>query len=522
MSCSTPRMYTSHVAIDDTDPTPHNTGQNMEKPPTRKQIGAYARISLDDENDRLGVTRQREDIDALAARLGWDIRDYYIDNNISAFKRNVRRPEFERLLADLEAGVIDGIIAYDIDRITRQPSDLERIVQLYEDHRSFLFATCQGSIDLSTSDGIFIARIYVNVANKSSSDTSRRQKRRNRQRAEAGLPHGSRRPYGYELDQMRIHPIEAPILREMGMRLLSGMSYREIAYWMNAEGNRTTQGKLWYPITVRNTLARERYAGFRVYEGVTYEGTWEPVFTRDEWDTMRHVIKERKERLVMSPTNKKHLLTGILVCGKCGAFLNGATKRDPVALYGKDKGKQKPLRPIYNCRVVGDAYKQAGCGGVTRNASALEHYIRELICYRLDTDELGSLLASPGADEKLAKLVSDREVQASRQRVLLDDYTDGLIDRAEFARAKGRVEDRISEIDARIDEVRRSRISVSLNPGETVREAWAANPDGWRRELIGTLINKITVNVGKTKPLYYVDGVRMRFDPNLIEVDWKV
>lgn len=494
----------------------------MEKPQTRPHIGAYARISLDDENDRLGVERQRKDITALAELRGWEIHDYYVDNNISAYKSNVKRPEFERMIADLESGTISGIVAYDIDRITRQPLDLERIVRVYEGRPGLLFATAQGSIDLSNSNGIFMARTLVNVANKSSADTSRRQKRKNLERAERGLPHGSRRPYGYESNQLDLHDEEAALLREMAKKIFSGMSYREVAYWMNESGYLTTEGRKWLAITVRNTLRRERYAGFRIYEGVEYPGVWTPVFEREEWEALRQIIKERKERVTIRPNSKKYLLTGFAVCGKCGTYLNGETKRDPTAKYGKDKGKPKPLRRIYNCRLHGKTERKGGCGGVVRNADALEHFIRELVCTRLDTVDLADLIAAPGIDRNIADLAVQREVVVKRAGALVDDYTDGTLDKAAYVRAKTRIDARLQEIDSKLDEFRRSRIQVSLDPGETVREAWARHGDGWRRELIATLIDSIVVNVGKTKPFYDVDGVIMRFDASLIDVNWKV
>ena len=56
--------------------------------------------------------------------------------------------------------------------------------------------------------------------------------------------------------------------------------------------------------------------------------------------------------------------------------------------------------------------------------------------------------------------------------------------------------------------------------GQTLRQEWDANGDEWRRGLIRLLIKKITVLSGNTKPFYVADGVRYRFDPSLIEIDW--
>lgn len=479
----------------------------------RVRIGAYARISLDDENDQLGVGRQCKDIDALAQLRGWDVHDYYVDNNISAYKSNVEREQFNRLLTDLENGKIDGVVVYDIDRLVRQPLDLEKVISIYEKREGLIFATIQGSIDLSTPDGLTMARVMVVFANKSSMDTSRRIKRKNLERAEMGLPHGSRRPFGYQKDQLHIEPEEAALIRRMADKLLGGESYKEIAYWLNESGYRTTTGQLWYPITIRNLLTRPRYGGIRLYKGREYDGVWEPVFSQTEWQALQDVIKERRSRYAHTPKGRKYALTGLAVCGKCGLHLNGATKRDSPG---------RPLRRTYYCRISGDAQRGRGCGGVVRNATALEHFIRELICARLDGPELASLLEQTNDNEQLTSTLTEREAAVRRKDALVDDYADGVLSKADLVRAQARLDARIGVLDTQLDELRIKRLNVALRAGETVREAWNNHGNEWKLHLASTLIEKIVVNVGKTKPYYDVDGVWHRFDPALIDVVWKV
>ena len=91
-----------------------------------------------------GITRQKEDITALVGPLGGEIAKWYPENDTSAYKKRrirlpngrsvwrVYRPEFRRMLADYEDGKIDGIIFYDIDRLARQPRDLEDLIDLVD------------------------------------------------------------------------------------------------------------------------------------------------------------------------------------------------------------------------------------------------------------------------------------------------------------------------------------------------------------------------------------------------------
>ena len=104
---------------------------------------------------------------------------------MSAYQPKVIRSDFERLLADLEAGTIQGIVVYDLDRLARKPTDLERIITIY-DRAPLVFATVQGDIDLSTPDGRTMARVMVAFANKSSMDTARRMARKKLEKAMNG------------------------------------------------------------------------------------------------------------------------------------------------------------------------------------------------------------------------------------------------------------------------------------------------------------------------------------------------
>jgi site-specific DNA recombinase len=83
----------------------------------------------------LGVTRQREDCQRIADRLGWNISDWYIDNNRGASRRSRskgKRDEYQRLLADLEAGHLKAVIIWMEDRLHRQVIELAEFLKVCE------------------------------------------------------------------------------------------------------------------------------------------------------------------------------------------------------------------------------------------------------------------------------------------------------------------------------------------------------------------------------------------------------
>lgn len=465
----------------------------------------YLRQSLDKTGDELGIQRQQAECERLAAQRGYSVAHIVTDNSVSA--STGKRPGYDRLLSLIEARQIEVVVVYRLDRLLRRLTDLEALIQLSE-RTGVQVATVQGDLDLTTSTGRLIGRILASVARGEVETKSERHKLANAQKAAAGKPHGSRRPYGYEADLVTLYEPEAALLREMGRRVIAGHSYKEVGWWMNAQGHTTTLGKSWYPVTVRNMLLKKRYGGIREYKGAEYPAVWQAVFDAATWERLQLTMKLRRQD-DDAPRARKYLLTGLVYCGKCGLPLNGATKRDHPG---------RPLRRTYHCRVQGDTRRERGCGGVVRNADALEDWIKEAVIYRLDSPGLAELLSKASDDAELRAALGARQAQEQRLRGLAKDYGSGLLTRAMLSEAKLSAEVELDRLNKQVATLQRSHQANSLIPAAlSVREAWdSSDSDEWRRQLLRLVIKQIRLLPGVTKPVYK----QWRFDPNLVEVDW--
>lgn len=470
----------------------------------------YRRQSLAKHDDELGIERQEKVCRAVAKARGLRVSQVLTDNNTSASKRG--RPAYTQLTEMMASGQVSTVIILRIDRLLRLNDELEELIQLVE-HHPVTVITAEGEIDLSTPQGRLIARILVSVARSEIEIKSARHKLANEQAALAGKPHGSRRPYGYEADLVTINQTEAAVLRKMARLVIDGMSYRHVAYWLNESGYTTTLGKQWYPITVRNLLKKPRYGGYREYNGeVVGLGVWEPIFDEETYELLHLAIRRGQSRSTIRP--RKYLLTGLLYCGKCGQPLNGETKRDKP---------ERPLRRTYQCRPQGDTQRRGGCGGVTRNADALEEWLRQCVVYRLDTPGLMSLLQDSSDSGDLSELLKKRHALQTRKDALLDDYADGTLSKADYKRAVSRVERASEAIQREIDQLAARSLKLDLSGSETVAEAWDRNDRHWRRQLIDLLIERVDIKPGKSKPFFPMpDGSVARFDPALVEITWRV
>src|SRR5438105_2394327 len=89
----------------------------------------YARISADPSGTALGVARQEADCRSLADRKGWTVTEIYVDNDLSAYSGKPR-PAYRRLLEDIKGARVDAVIVWHLDRLHRNPKDLEEFFEI--------------------------------------------------------------------------------------------------------------------------------------------------------------------------------------------------------------------------------------------------------------------------------------------------------------------------------------------------------------------------------------------------------
>ncbi|WP_435969212.1 recombinase family protein [Streptomyces sp. Qhu_M48] len=343
-----------------------------------RKVGIYTRISRDDEGEALGVARQRTDCERLADLRTWLPVKVYEDNDVSAFKRNVVREEFELMLKDLKAGLIDGVVSYDLDRLARQPQDLERLIEIYDDRPRLEFATVTNDVNLGTADGRTMARIMVAFANKSSHDTSRRLKRKHLELAQQGKSNGGPAPYGWQKDDRdKVDPEAARHIRAAQKEVLAGVRIGTIRTRWQEEGlgNPRAGTKRMAHHHVEHILTNPRLAGYRTYHGEILHGgdgkpvvgEWEPINSPEEWEAVCAAISERKQSKAGQTLARKYLLSGIARCGLCKSKIRGQVNH-------KWQPGSKGAQYTYQCSKV-----NGGCGKVGRVGEPVDRLIARLV-----------------------------------------------------------------------------------------------------------------------------------------------
>jgi site-specific DNA recombinase len=267
------------------------------------------------------------------------------------------------------------------------------------------------------------------------------------------------------------------------------------------------------PTPLRQILTSKRIIGVRVHQGNEYPAVWPGIVDREDWQRVQ-VILDEKRRFVGA--NKKgtrsYLLTGMADCGLCGNQLIGSATQGP---------REDQPRRRYRCRTI-DVYGQAtGCGKIVRMAEPVELLVSEAVLHRLDSPEMAAALAPSGED--VSGLLERYNTQKARLDDLITDYATGLLSREQLAQAKSIVEEAIEATRAEMAKLERGRTVAAVPAGQTIREAWEAATLDWRRELVGLLVERVTLQPGRTGACRWSYGGRTwQFDPRKVEITWRV
>jgi site-specific DNA recombinase len=495
-----------------------------------RRAAIYCRISLDRDGGGLGIARQEQDCRELADRLGWRVVDVYPDNDISAYSGKPR-PQWERLLADIRAGRADAVICWHVDRLTRSPRELEDVIDLADQH-GLALATVNGDIDLGTPTGRMVARLLGAAARHESEHKGERQRRQARQAAEAGkMTAGGHRPFGFAIEHkvisasgqkvrrrvvgVRIDEHEAPIVRDCAARILSGESLISVATDLNARGVRTTTGGSWRTSVLRSMLASARISGRREHtsndshdhepgrrrplcgEIVADATDWPAIITPADSDRLRALLS-RPERRTSPGSGRRYLLSGILVCGRCGHPM--------VCRPRSDSSDRNAAR--YLCRKDPGT---PGCGRIMIVQQPTDDHIRELVLTALDSPELAQRLRRrEGAPVDLhARIRADED----ELEALAADHGAGDINRAEWKAARTPIAARLDAARAELaTSTQTTALEGFVGTPEEMRTRWQAANLSQRRAVIQVVLDRVVVH----------PAVLTCFDPDRLDPVWRV
>jgi site-specific DNA recombinase len=460
----------------------------------------YTRLSEDRDGNQTATARQEQDARKLAAERGWTIGEVFTDVDLSAFNRRVRRAGFERLLEALTDGRYAGVITWKLDRLTRQPRDLERILDALEAGGAGL-ASVHDPVDVSGPMGLAMLRIGVVMANVESSNISIRGRRKAEELALAGAAvTGGTRAFGYTRDRREFVDVEAQLIRDAAALVLAGESTRAVARHWNEIGIPTPTGGTWVPHVVARILRSPLIAGLRSHRGeVVATGAWPAIIDQDTHERLTVALDPATRRTTGRGRPRTYLLAGGLVrCDRCGEALVSRPRED---------GRRR-----YVC-ASGPGLK--GCGGITIMADELEQVIAEAAIARLSSPGFAAEVANARqGDERGGLLREHGELEGRLEELAADYYAAGGLTRSEYDAARTALVTRMERTASRLARLGGAGVLTAIPRGEeALRAAWTAGSVDWRRRLLTAVIERVTVGSA-------VRG-RNQFDVDRVGVVWR-
>ena len=307
----------------------------MTKTIVRKlRCAVYTRKSTEEGLDKEfnSLDAQREAGEAYIASQkaeGWiAVSNRYDDGGFSG--GNLERPALQRLIADIEAGRIDVVVVYKIDRLSRSLMDFAKLVEVF-DRNNVTFVSITQSFNTTTSMGRLTLNILLSFAQFEREVIGERIRDKFRASRSRGMWMGGYPPLGYDVKDRKIivNEAESATVRKIFEEFAHVGSATTLARKLAAEGILTKRGRSIDRGYLYSLLNNRTYIGEVVHKGTAYPGEHQPLIARELWDKVHAILQEspRKRAAKTRGQTMAAPLKGLLFGPNDRAFTPTYTRR---------------------------------------------------------------------------------------------------------------------------------------------------------------------------------------------------
>lgn len=312
-----------------------------------QNAGIYIRVSTERQAvDGYSIAAQKENLITFAKTNNFIIYDVYADEGISG-KSVEGRPSVKRLIKDIQDGKVDVVLIQKFDRLTRNITDTEEFIKLFQKYDVDVWSISDGKVDISNSNGKFMTLLRGLFAQHERELTSERIKVAFSEKARQGytLCCGCT-PYGYDRikgDKIIVeNPEQAEVVRRIFKMYADGTPFTTIAKKLTAEGiptkrvgktvNKHKNGEIvgtktfvgvWSPKLIRLMLSNPVYIG-KVRYGIGRkdyyigDGCHEPIIDEELFNKVQEKLLKIEKKVRTNRPKDDVYFCGTLVCGVCG------------------------------------------------------------------------------------------------------------------------------------------------------------------------------------------------------------
>lgn len=493
------------------------------------KAGLYVRLSREDgdKTESDSIANQKEFIERYVKNIeNISIEEIYVDDGYTG--TNFDRPDFKRMMEDIEAKKIDCVIVKDLSRFGRDYIDVGRYLEREFPKRHIRFIAINDGID-NLNQRYDISMPIKNIVNAQyAEDISKKVMASITMKQKSGQFIGAFASYGYaknpnDKNKLIIDESAAMVVRRIYRMFISGIGTQTIARNLNADGipcpsvykqmngekyhnaNKLHETTYWTYSTVRNILKSRMYVGDMVQhkcnasrynydnrkvpesEWVIVENTHDPIITRETWETAQEMMKVKYKS-----TNLKssHVFAGIVKCKECGRGMTKIRHKDVITLA---------------C----GSYKRLGSDVCTRHGILMteledivlnainEHIIKLCNIESAITKASDFNRRNNDIGKRIAVLNGNIESLKSKKRNMYSDYQDKLLTREEYVEYNNSY---TKNIEFMSKEIERLKEELTTSPIEETQKPWFQNLirerkiDSISRELLLSFIDVIYIS----------------------------
>ena len=406
----------------------------------KKIAGIYIRVSTEDQaREGFSLGEQEEKLRALCKYKGFEIFKVYKDAGISA-KDMKNRPQFQQMIEDMKNGLINYIVAYKLDRVTRSVRDLEVLISTLEKYHCYLICD-RDDVNTSTANGRFFVRMLTVLSQLEIEIVSERTKFGMTGAIKAGHI-GGQCPLGYYRDKdksLKVDNATKDIILRIFEMYLEGKSYQTIANIFNEEKVLYPQKKRWTDTVVSKIINNRIYIGdFERYkydedkETEIFMDVVPPIITRAMWEEIQ---KQKEKNKASYCRDRVYIFFQKLICPNCGNIM-----------VCKGSGGEKKKYMYYHCPECKIYYRE------DLIEECLIDYILDLVEYDYHVKKYFYPILAEKKDDESKKIDEEIKKLLQQKDRLKKAYMNGILEMEDFSEDYKLIEEKLSVLEnKRID-----------------------------------------------------------------------
>jgi site-specific DNA recombinase len=504
--------------------------RTTKSPTPQTRVAIYCRQSVASDLEFGSIDAQREAVEAYVQSQrgeGWiSLPARYDDHGFSG--GNTDRPAFQRLVGDIEAGKVDVIAAYKIDRVSRSLTDFTNFMATLE-KRGVGFVSTTQSFDTRTSMGRLTLNVLASFSQFERETIAERTRDKIAATRKKGMWTGGRPPLGYDVKDkaLVINKAEADTVRTIFAAYLEhgglvatvtelerrGLRNKS---WTN-KGGKHVRGAAFDKCSLRGLLTNVLYIG-RIRSGdEVVPGKHDAIIDTATFDAVAAALRDRRRPYRQQVGKWSALLVGILRCARCGAAMTHAANIRGDRVHR------------YYCCTTSQKQGAAACRGSRAPAGELEDVVVGRIkAIGTDASVLTATLAAaqqarrarqPELVAEARRLANERTDLTGQRANLLDALQHGGVAANAIAGRLAEVDEQLGRLQHRHDEITGQLAAIENAPVDEAacRTALAEFTSAWdelvpreRARVLGLLIDEVRYDgpAGEVTISFRDNGIR--------------